>query len=104
MITQDAVLDALGDATRRRIMERLRGGELAVGEIADGLPVTRPAVSQHLRVLREAGLVTERREGTRHIFRVSPEGLAEARRFIDGFWEQALAGLKAVAEEEEQRG
>ena len=93
-------MDALGDATRREIMERLRGGPRPVGEIAAGLPITRPAVSQHLRVLKEAGLVTERKEGTRRIYRVEPEALADLRAYLDSFWEQALAGYKAVAESE----
>ena len=93
-------MDALGDATRREIMERLRGGPRPVGEIAAGLPVSRPAVSQHLRVLKEAGLVTERKEGTRRIYRVEPNALADLRAYLDSFWEQALAGFKAAAESE----
>ena len=97
-------LDALGDATRREIMERLRGGPRPVGEIAAGLPVSRPAVSQHLRVLREAGLVAERREGTRRIYRVEPEALADLRAYLDSFWEQALAGYRAAAESEGRTG
>jgi DNA-binding transcriptional ArsR family regulator len=96
-------MDALGDATRREIMERLRGGPRPVGEIAAGLPVSRPAVSQHLRVLKEAGLVTERREGTRRIYRVEPKALADLRAYLDSFWEQALAGFKATAENEGRR-
>ena len=96
-------LDALGDATRREIMERLRGGPRPVGEIAAGLPVSRPAVSQHLRVLKEAGLVTERKDGTRRIYRVEPKALAELRAYLDSFWEQALAGFKAAAESEGRR-
>jgi DNA-binding transcriptional ArsR family regulator len=93
-------MDALGDATRREIMELLRDRPRPVGELAAGLPVSRPAVSQHLRVLREAGLVTERREGTRRIYRVEPTGLAELRAYLDSFWEQALAGFRAAAETE----
>jgi DNA-binding transcriptional ArsR family regulator len=96
-------MEALGDATRREIMERLRGGPRPVGEIAAGLPVSRPAVSQHLRVLKEAGLVTERKEGTRRIYRVEPRGLADLRAYLDSFWEQALAGFKAAAENEGRR-
>ena len=96
-------MDALGDATRREIMERLRGGPRPVGEIAAGLPVSRPAVSQHLRVLKEAGLVAERKEGTRRIYRVEPKGLADLRAYLDSFWEQALAGFKAAAEREGRR-
>jgi DNA-binding transcriptional ArsR family regulator len=96
-------MDALGDATRREIMERLRGGPRPVGEIAAGLPVSRPAVSQHLRVLKEAGLVAERKEGTRRIYRIEPEALADLRAYLDSFWEQALAGFKAAAEKEGRR-
>jgi DNA-binding transcriptional ArsR family regulator len=93
-------LDALGDATRREIMERLRGGPRPVGEIAESLPISRPAVSQHLRVLKEAGLVTDRKDGTRRIYGVDPEGLKDVRAYLDSFWEQALAGFKAAAEKE----
>ncbi len=96
-------MEALGDGTRREIMERLRSGPRPVGEIAAGLPVSRPAVSQHLRVLKEAGLVTERRDGTRRIYRVEPKGLADLRAYLDSFWEQALAGFKAAAENEGRR-
>ena len=93
-------MEALGDATRREIMERLRGGPRPVGDIAAGLPVSRPAVSQHLRVLREAGLVTERKDGTRRIYRVEPKALADLRAYFDSFWEQALASFRAAAEQE----
>src|SRR5213083_909798 len=96
-------MDALGDPTRRAIFERLRSKPLSVGEIADRLPVSRPAVSQHLRVLKEAGLVTERRNGTRHLYRVDPDGLSELREYLEGFWEEALAGFKAAAEREQGR-
>ena len=98
-----ATMEALGDATRREIMERLRGGPRPVGEIAAGLPVSRPAVSQHLRVLKEAGLVTERKEGTRRIYRIEPKALADLRAYVDSFWEQALAGFKVAAEKEGRR-
>jgi DNA-binding transcriptional ArsR family regulator len=91
-------MDALGDATRREIMERLRTGPRPVGEIAAELPISRPAVSQHLRVLREAGLVTERKDGTRRIYGVEPKAIGDLRAYFDSFWEQALAGFKAVAE------
>ena len=97
-------MDALGDPTRRAIFERLRRGALAVGEIADELPVSRPAVSQHLRVLKEAGLVRERRDGTRRLYRVDPDGLGELRDYFDDFWTQALAGFKAEAESERRNG
>ena|SRR3712207_799116 len=91
-------MDALGDPTRRTIFERLRRGPRAVGELADGLPVSRPAVSQHLRVLKEAGLVDERRNGTRRIYRLRPDGVAELRDYFDGFWSDALAAFKEAAE------
>ena len=91
-------MNALGDPTRRAIFERLRDGPLAVGELAQGLPVTRPAVSQHLRVLKEAGLVSDRREGTRRLYHVDPDGLAELRAYFESFWTQALAAFKQAAE------
>ncbi|SRR6266508_3362129 len=94
-------LQALADPTRRSVLEQLRGGPQAVGEIAARLPVSRPAVSQHLRVLKEAGLVTERQNGTRRLYRVDPDGLADVREYLDGFWEEALASFKAAAEAEE---
>jgi DNA-binding transcriptional ArsR family regulator len=93
-------MDALGDRTRRAIFEMLRNGPLAVGEIAGELPVSRPAVSQHLRVLKEAGLVTERRNGTRRIYRVDPDGLATLRAYFDEFWNETLAAFKEAAEDE----
>ena len=93
-------MDALGDPTRRRIFERLRGGPLAVGELAAELPVSRPAVSQQLRVLREAGLVADRKEGTRRLYELAPEGLAELHDWVDTFWNEALARFKAEAERE----
>ncbi len=97
-------MDALGDPTRRAIFEQLRRGPRAVGEIAAELPVSRPAVSQHLRVLKDAGLVTERREGTRRLYRLDPDGLGELRDYFDGFWTEALAGFKAAAESERRNG
>jgi len=96
-------LEALGDGTRREIMERLRRGPRPVGELAAGLPISRPAVSQHLRVLKEAGLVTERREGTRRIYGVEPKAIADLRAYFDSFWEQALAGFKEAAETKGRR-
>jgi DNA-binding transcriptional ArsR family regulator len=93
-------ITALGDPTRRAILERLSSGPRSVGEIASGLPVSRPAVSQHLRVLREARLVTERRDGTRRVYRVDPDGLAELRAYFDDFWTRALADFKATVEQE----
>jgi DNA-binding transcriptional ArsR family regulator len=96
-------LQALGDPTRRAVLEELWDGPRAVGELAARLPVSRPAVSQHLRVLKEAGLVTERQNGTRRLYRVEPDGLAELREYLEGFWEEALANFKAAAEKEEGR-
>jgi DNA-binding transcriptional ArsR family regulator len=91
-------MDALGDPTRRAIFEQLSHGPRAVGEIAGDLPISRPAVSQHLRVLKEARLVTERREGTKRIYRLDPDGLVEVRDYFDRFWDAALAEFKAAAE------
>lgn len=96
-------LQALADPTRRSVLEELRDGPRAVGEIAARLPVSRPAVSQHLRVLKEAGLVTERQNGTRRLYRVDPDGLTDLREYLEGFWEEALASFKTVAEREEGR-
>jgi len=97
-------MDALGDPTRRAIFERLRHGPRAVGELAAELPVSRPAVSQHLRVLKEAGLVTERRDGTRRLYRLEPNGLEELRTYFDGFWDEALEAFKQAAERREEDG
>ena len=91
---------ALADPTRRAVLERLRQGPRPVGDIARDLPVSRPAVSQHLRVLKDAGLVTERRDGTRRLYRIDPDGLAAIRDYFDDFWNEALAAFKAAAESE----
>jgi DNA-binding transcriptional ArsR family regulator len=91
---------ALADPTRRAVFERLREGPRPVGDIARDLPVSRPAVSQHLRVLKDAGLVTERRDGTRRLYRIDPDGLAAIRDYFDDFWNEALAAFKAAAESE----
>ena len=96
-------MEALGDRTRRAIFEQLRSGPRAVGEIADELPVSRPAVSQHLRVLKEAGLVTERRNGTRRLYRVDTDGLAEVRDYLESFWTDVLAAFEAAAEAEAEK-
>ena len=96
-------MDALGDGTRRLILERLRGGPRAVGELAAELPVSRPAVSQHLRVLKEAGLVTERRNGTRRLYRVDTDGLTEVRDYLESFWTDVLAAFEAAAEAEAEK-
>ncbi|HJU52379.1 MAG TPA: metalloregulator ArsR/SmtB family transcription factor [Acidimicrobiia bacterium] len=91
-------LAALSDPTRRSIFERLAGGARSVGEIAAEFPVSRPAVSQHLRVLKEAGLIGDRQVGTRRYYSVRPDGLAELRNYVEGFWEEALASFKRAAE------
>ena len=95
-MTYASAMDALGDPTRRRIFELLQRGPRAVGELAGDLPVSRPAVSQHLRVLKEAGLVTEQREGTRRIYRLDPAGLGELRAYFDRFWTTALGSFEAA--------
>jgi DNA-binding transcriptional ArsR family regulator len=89
---------ALGDRTRRAIFERLAARPSAVGELADGLPVSRPAVSQHLKVLKDAGLVVDQRAGNRRIYRIDPDGLGELRADLDRFWSSALAAYKAAVE------
>lgn len=100
----DPVLDALGDPTRRAILHRLREGPKPVVEIARGLPVTRPAVSQHLRVLKDAGLVIDRAEGTRRLYAVDPNGLFALRAFLESFWADALAGFVTAADRKPMRG
>jgi DNA-binding transcriptional ArsR family regulator len=92
---------ALSDPTRQQIFERLSRRALAVGELADGLPVTRSAVSQHLKILKDAGLVTLRSEGTRNIYQVDPRGVAAMRDYLDRFWERALANFKREVEKED---
>ena len=96
----ERVLDALGDPTRRRVFKRLRSGRRSVREIADGMDVTRPAVSQHLKVLKAAGLVVARVEGTRHLYAVDTRGLEAVRGWLDGFWDEALTAFKEAAERE----
>ena len=93
------VFAALGDATRRAIFELVAGGSLSVGEIAAQVPVSRPAVSQHLQVLAGAGLVVQQQEGTRHYYSADPAGLAELRAYVERFWQQALGSFKAKVEE-----
>ena len=98
-------MSALGDATRRAIFELLADGPRPVGEIARELPVTRPAVSQHLKVLKEAGLVIDRQSGTRRIYQLNPDGVAALRAYFDRFWTRALGAFKHAVEqttEEEQ--
>jgi DNA-binding transcriptional ArsR family regulator len=89
---------ALADPTRRAVFERLRAGPVSVGEIAAGLPVSRPAVSQHLKALREAGLVRHEVDGTRRLYEVDPKGLGELRAWLDRFWSDSLAAFKAEVE------
>jgi DNA-binding transcriptional ArsR family regulator len=97
-MTYEMVLSALSDSTRRQVLEYIAAGPKSVGEIADLLPVSRPAVSQHLGVLKLAGLVTERREGTRRIYQIDPSGLDELTHWLDGLWEDGLTNLKALSE------
>src|SRR5215467_9844820 len=94
------ILDALGDPTRRTVFKRLRAGARSVGEVADGMDVSRPAVSQHLAVLKAARLVTDRSEGTRRLYAVDPRGIDVVREWLDGFWNETLAAFKAAAERE----
>src|SRR3954451_2180356 len=91
-------LSALADPTRRRVFERLREGPLPVGAIARGMPVSRPAVSQHLKALKGAGLVADRPEGTRRVYYIDPQGLGALRKWLDQFWDEALAAFQAEAE------
>jgi DNA-binding transcriptional ArsR family regulator len=93
-----SALQAIADPTRRLVFERLRGGPLPVGRLAAGLPVTRPAVSQHLRVLERAGLVSARAEGTRRIYAVDVRGLEELRRYLDSFWDDVLRAFAGGGE------
>jgi DNA-binding transcriptional ArsR family regulator len=96
-VTYVEAFAAIADPTRRLLLERLRAGPLAVGRLAQGLDVTRPAVSQHLRVLERAGLVRARREGTRRIYAVDVRGLQELRRYLDRFWDDVLTAFAAGA-------
>jgi DNA-binding transcriptional ArsR family regulator len=97
---EERVLDALGDPTRRAVFKRLRAGARSVGEIADGMDVSRPAVSQHLKVLKAARLVTDRAEGTRRLYAVDRRGVEALRKWLEGFWDDALAAFKQAAERE----
>jgi DNA-binding transcriptional ArsR family regulator len=102
---EHAQLDALGDATRRAILARLLDeGPIAAGQIALKFPVSRPAISQHLRVLRNAGLVTDVREGTRRVYELNPRGFQALQQYFDRFWAVALAALKKKAEERPSKG
>jgi DNA-binding transcriptional ArsR family regulator len=93
---------ALGDRTRRAIFEQLAARPCAVGQLASGLPVSRPAVSQHLKILKDAGLVVDRRAGNRRIYQINPDGLAELRADLDRFWGSALAAYKVAVEQPEE--
>jgi DNA-binding transcriptional ArsR family regulator len=93
-------MQALGDPTRRAIFELLADGPRPVGEIADELPVTRPAVSQHLKVLKDVGLVIDRQQGTRRLYQLDPEGVGALRAYLDQFWDRALASFKQTIEQE----
>jgi DNA-binding transcriptional ArsR family regulator len=102
-MTYDSALAALADPTRRQVFERLRSGPQPVGAIARGMPVSRPAVSQHLKVLKEAGLVSDRPEGTRRVYYIDPHGLGALRGWLDRFWDQALLAFQAEAESTSSR-
>src|ERR1700726_2905820 len=93
-----SALAALADPTRRAVFERLRAGPRSVKAIADGMPVSRPAVSQHLKVLKEAGLVADRPEGNRRVYHIDPNGLGALRAWVDQFWDKALAAFQAEAQ------
>src|SRR5205807_4762831 len=101
-VVMEAALRAIAAPRRRQILSLVRDGELSAGEIAGHFDVTRPAVSQHLNVLKEAGLVSERRNGTRRLYRARPEGLAQLKAFLEEFWDERLDALKAEAEREER--
>jgi DNA-binding transcriptional ArsR family regulator len=92
-------LECLSDPTRRRVFERLRSGPQSVGVLARGLPVSRPAVSQHLKALKAAGLVMDKSEGTRRVYHIDPDGLGELRRWLDQFWGDALESFKQEVEQ-----
>jgi DNA-binding transcriptional ArsR family regulator len=100
-MTNERALLALSDPTRRSIFEHLAENPSAVGVLADRLPVSRPAVSQHLKVLKEAGLVTDRRDGTRRIYQLDPNGIGELRDYLDRFWNTALTSFKVRAEKKD---
>lgn len=98
----DTALTAIAEPRRRRILELVRDEELSAGDIAARFDVTRPAISQHLRVLKDAGLIAERREGTRRLYRLRPEGMRDVRAYLETFWATGLARLKLQAELEER--
>jgi DNA-binding transcriptional ArsR family regulator len=100
MTYAERALEALGDYTRRQIFKRLRAGPRSVGDLAEGMDVSRPAVSQHLRVLKDARLVSDTAEGTRRLYAVDTRGVEALRNWLDGFWDEALAAFKNAAEQE----
>jgi DNA-binding transcriptional ArsR family regulator len=104
MLNTDRALDALGDRTRRGVFNRLRHDTLAVGEIAHGMSVSRSAVSQHLKVLKDAGLVSVRVEGTRRFYGIDAAGIDGLRRWLDDFWDEALSAFKKAAEQQAAKG
>jgi DNA-binding transcriptional ArsR family regulator len=101
MTNAQAMLTALGDPTRQAILDQLADGPRAVGELANDLPISRPAVSQHLKVLKEVGLVLDQQVGTRRLYRVDPDGLELLRRHLDGFWQRSLAAFEHRTRTEE---
>lgn len=102
-MTYYMALTALADPTRRAVFEKLEHGPRSVGELADGLPVSRPAVSQHLKVLKEAGLVSDRAEGPRRVYQIDPQGLGALRAWLDRFWDEALGAFQAEVERSEEQ-
>jgi DNA-binding transcriptional ArsR family regulator len=104
MINAERALDALGDPTRRLVFKRLRNRSRSVREIAEGMEVSRPAVSQHLKVLKAAGLVVVRPEGTRRLYGVDTRGIEALRDWLDGFWDEALVAFKRAAERDAAKG
>ena len=102
MAYASCILDALGDPTRRLVFKRLRHGARSVGEIAEGMDVSRPAVSQHLKVLKDAGLVIDHPKGNRRIYRLDPDGLAMLREYLDLFWQRSLAAFKEAVEQHDE--
>lgn len=99
---RETQLDAVGDATRRAILARLSKGPISVGRLAEEFPVSRPAISQHLRILKEARLVSDRAEGTKRVYHLNPEGFASLRDYFEQLWKDALAAYKKKVEEEEE--
>jgi DNA-binding transcriptional ArsR family regulator len=101
---QAAQLDALGDTTRRAILDRLLDGPLPVGELADEFPISRPAISQHLKILKDANLVVDRAAGTQRLYEINPDGFESLREYFDRFWSYALHAFKRKAEEHARKG